>query len=140
MTTPVLEQPLSPSGEGPAFDSPWQAQAFSLVVHLHRGGLFPWQDWVAIFSAVIKEAPATAEESVNDAYYRQWLLATERLVESLGLTTAAAIAERTEAWRQAYLNTPHGQAVALSHASCPPATGHHHHPPRRAPVAVCQAH
>jgi len=66
------------------------------------------------------------------------LLATERLVESLGLTTAAAIAERTEAWRQAYLNTPHGQAVALSHADCPPTAGHHH-PPHRAPVAVSQA-
>lgn len=139
MTTHVSEQPLSPRGEGPAFDSPWQAQAFSLVVHLHRSGLFAWQDWVAIFSAVIQEAPATAEESVNDAYYRQWLLATERLVASLGLTTAAAIAERTEAWRQAYLNTPHGQAVALSHASCPPTAGHHH-PPRHTPVAVSQAH
>jgi len=139
MTTFVSTPPLSPNGEGPAFDSPWQAQAFSLVVHLHRGGLFPWQDWVAIFSAVIREAPATAEESVNDAYYRQWLLATERLVEHLGLTTAAAIAERTEEWRQAYRNTPHGQAVALSHASCPP-HAEHHHPPRRTPVAVSQAH
>lgn len=139
MTTHVSEHPRSPSAEGPAFDSPWQAQAFSLVVHLHRSGLFAWQDWVAIFSAVIQEAPATAEESVNDAYYRQWLLATERLVASLGLTTAAAIAERTEAWRQAYLNTPHGQAVALSHASCPPTAGYHH-PPRHTPVAVSQAH
>lgn len=139
MTTLTLEPSLSPSDEGPAFDSPWQAQAFSLVVHLHRSGLFPWQDWVAIFSAVIQEAPATASESVNDAYYRQWLLATERLVERLGLTTAAAIAERTEEWRQAYRNTPHGQAVALSHASCPP-PAEHHHPPRRAPVAISQAH
>lgn len=138
MTTFLPEQPLSPGGDGPAFDSPWQAQAFSLVVHLHRDGLFRWQDWVVIFSTVIKEAPATADESINDAYYRQWLMATERLVQTLGLATAAAIAERTEQWRQAYLNTPHGQAVALSNASCPPHAPHHQ-APRRAPVAISQA-
>jgi hypothetical protein len=36
--------------EGPVFDKPWQAKAFSLIVHLHRAGLFPWAEWVRTFS------------------------------------------------------------------------------------------
>lgn len=36
--------------EGPVFDKPWQAKAFSLIVHLHRAGLFPWSEWVRTFS------------------------------------------------------------------------------------------
>lgn len=30
--------------EGPVFDKPWQAKAFSLIVHLHRAGLFRGQN------------------------------------------------------------------------------------------------
>ena len=44
--------------EGPVFDKPWQAKAFSLIVHLHRAGLFPWAEWVRTFSEAIKAAPA----------------------------------------------------------------------------------
>ena len=55
--------------EGPVFDKPWQAKAFSLIVHLHRAGLFPWAEWVRTFSEAIKAAPAQPGESVNDAYY-----------------------------------------------------------------------
>ncbi|PLN98868.1 nitrile hydratase accessory protein [Klebsiella michiganensis] len=55
--------------EGPVFDKPWQAKAFSLIVHLHRAGLFPWAEWVQTFSKEINAAPAQPGESANDAYF-----------------------------------------------------------------------
>lgn len=127
-------------GEGPVFEKPWQAQAFSLIVHLHQAGLFPWKDWVRVFSETIKAAPAQPGESANDAYYRQWLTALESLVATLGLTAGDDIARRAGEWRQAYLNTPHGQPVLLQHASQPPTPCHAHgHPPRHEPVAISPA-
>ena len=123
---------------GPAFDHPWQAQVFSLTVHLHKTGLFSWADWVRIFSEEIKASPALPEESVNDTYYRQWLAAMEKLVAVLGFALRDDISRRTNEWRQAYLNTPHGQPVALVHATCPPSHVHFH-TPRRAPVMVSPA-
>lgn len=77
---------LSLDNEGPVFDQPWQAQAFSLLLHLHQTGLFPWKDWVQTFSDEIKASPAQPGESINDAYYRQWIAAMERMVTALGLT------------------------------------------------------
>lgn len=122
------------SGMAP-FEHPWQAQVFSLVVCLHKAGMFSWKAWVDVFSAEIKAHPAQAHESVNDAYYRQWVGATEKMLMSLQMTGEAEISCRTDAWRQAYLNTPHGMPVTLTSASCPP-EHIHHHSVHRIPVAV----
>lgn len=97
---------LSLDDEGPVFDKPWQAQAFSLLLHLHQIGLFPWKDWVQVFSDEIKASPAQPGESVNDTYYRQWIAAMERMVTTLGLAGMEDITQRSEEWQQAYLNTP----------------------------------
>ncbi len=129
---------LPADGDGPVFDAPWQAQAFSLVVNLHKAGLFEWKTWAEIFSAEIAAAPARPDESVNDAYYRQWVAAMERLLASLGLVAEDDVADRAQQWNQAYLNTPHGQPVSLNHASCPPAHEHKHEA-KREPVTVVPA-
>jgi len=64
----------------------------------------------------------------------------ERMVTTLGLTGMEDIVQRGEEWRQAYLNTPHGQPVVLLNASCPPAHGHTgEHLPHREPVAISRA-
>ncbi|MDQ1214315.1 nitrile hydratase accessory protein [Pantoea anthophila] len=125
--------------EGPVFDKPWQAKAFSLIVHLHRAGLFRWAEWVQIFSKEIKAAPAQPGESVNDAYYRQWTAAMENMMTALNLAVPDDISRRTQEWRQAYLNTPHGQPIVLANASCPPAHSHHHLP-LGVPITVSPAH
>lgn len=124
--------------DGPVFDKPWQAQAFALVVNLHQAGLFEWKTWAEIFSAEIAAAPAQPDESANDAYYRQWVAALERLLASLGLVASGDVAHRADAWNAAYLNTPHGQPVSLTHADCPPAHEHKHEA-RRTPVTVVPA-
>jgi nitrile hydratase accessory protein len=112
--------------DGPAFAEPWMAQVFACAVHLSRNGLFTWNEWVDVFSAEIKTHPQQPGEAANTAYYRQWLAALETIVGLKGAASTAEISERQETWRQAYLNTPHGQPVELHHASAPPAAGHHH--------------
>lgn len=126
--------------DGPVFDKPWQSQAFALVVSMHKAGLFRWKDWAETFTAEIDAAPALPGESVNDAYYRQWVAALEKMVASLGLVADGDVSSRAQEWRQAYLNTPHGKPILLAHGSCPPAVDHQHkHEPQRSPVKVVPA-
>ncbi|MDE4305822.1 nitrile hydratase accessory protein [Phaeobacter gallaeciensis] len=125
--------------ESRSFDEPWQAQAFALVVALHKSGKFTWEEWVKTFSSHIKAEPARPGESTNDTYYRQWMLALEEMANSLGDLTTERIDERVGEWRQAYLNTPHGNPVLLINASCPPKGVHHHHAPKLKPVAISSA-
>ena len=114
--------------DGPAFAEPWMAQVFACAVHLSRQGLFTWNEWVDVFSAEIKAHPQEPGEAANAAYYRQWLAALETIVGRKGAASTSEISERQETWRQAYLNTPHGQPVELHRAGgSPEPTAHHHH-------------
>ncbi len=124
--------------DGPVFDHPWQAQAFSMIVHLNKQGHFAWKEWVDTFSKEIKASPDLPGESTNDAYYRQWIAALENMVTSLGVANSTEITERAEEWRKAYINTPHGQPIVLANAACPPAHDHNHSP-KREPVKVSPA-
>ena len=45
--------------EGPVFDKPWQAKAFSLIVHLHRAGLFSMKGAVSEVAAQLGASEAT---------------------------------------------------------------------------------
>lgn len=120
-----LAMPDVPGDEaGPTFDAPWQAQAFAIVVRLHKTGHFGWDDWVRVLSREIARSPVRAGESENDTYYRQWLDALEQIVVTRGLLAAGDTPQRAGEWRAAYINTPHGQAVELAYAECPPAHAH----------------
>ena len=113
--------------DGPAFAEPWMAQVFACAVHLSRRGLFTWNEWVDVFSAEIKAHPQEPGEAANAAYYRQWLAALETIVGRKGAASTSEISERQETWRQAYLNTPHGQPVELHRAGASPEPTAHHH-------------
>jgi nitrile hydratase accessory protein len=104
---------LPPDVDAPPFPAPWQAEAFALTVALHRAGAFAWTEWAAALSAAIARAPAADGETADDAYWRQWLAALDDLLADRGLVEAAALADRIEAWRQAYAATPHGEPVVL---------------------------
>lgn len=132
----LLGKPLKDI-DGPLFDKPWQARAFALVVNMNKAGLFPWKDWSATLGAVIKAEPQQPGETVNDAYYRQWMAALEKMVASLGLVDGADVTSRAEQWRKAYLNTPHGVPITLCNAEKPPAQDTP--APRREPIKVVPA-
>jgi nitrile hydratase accessory protein len=118
-TTPRIDDlPALPRDQsGPVFQEPWQAQAFALAVHLSAAGHFTWQEWVEVLSQQIKTAQAQGDADLGDTYYRHWLAALEQLCAARGLVGPQDLQRRTEEWRRAYLNTPHGQPVALS-AAC----------------------
>jgi nitrile hydratase accessory protein len=105
--------------DDPAFREPWQASAFALAVHLSERGAFAWSEWSA---ALGHEIQAAAQQGSGDsaAYYHRWLDALERLCREKGLVDAAEVDRRRDEWREAYLNTPHGEPVALTAATADP--------------------
>ena len=114
-TQPIDELPALPREQsGPVFKEPWEAQAFALAVHLSAAGHFTWNEWVAVLSQQIKAAQAQGDPDLGDTYYRHWLAALERLCTAKGLVNIQDMQRRTEEWRRAYLNTPHGRPVALA--------------------------
>ncbi len=111
---PARPLPGQPRDEaGPVFKEPWEAQAFALALELHEAGHFTWSEWAEALGAEIKAAQARGDPDLGDTYYRHWLAALERLAAEKGLVPAGDLAARKAAWRQAFLDTPHGQPVAL---------------------------
>jgi len=90
----------------PAFAEPWQAEAFSLTLSLHQRGVFTWTEWAETLGREIAAAP-------EEEYYLRWLAALERIVAEKGLTSAAELETRRDAWDRAARATPHGQPIAL---------------------------
>ncbi len=106
-----LTLPRLPRDEtGPVFAEPWQAQAFALALQLHAQGAFAWTEWADTLSRRLKAAGPRDDGS---RYYEHWLDALEDLVTGKQLAAAAALAERKEAWAEAYRRTPHGKPVEL---------------------------
>jgi nitrile hydratase accessory protein len=104
LTQPELQ--TEPVFAEPVFAEPWQAQAFALAVRLSEQGYFTWKEWSAALADELKT-------EASRGYYEHWLAALERLVTAKGLTNAAALLERKEAWADAYRHTPHGIPVEL---------------------------
>jgi len=109
--------PLPRDSEGPVFAEPWQAQAFALAVRLSELGHFTWKEWAAALAEELKSGADRGEPDDGSRYYEHWLAALERLVTAHGLSDAAAMLARKEAWADAYRNTPHGKPVELISAA-----------------------
>lgn len=106
----VLGLPRLPrDAEGPVFAEPWQAQAFALTLKLHEGGAFTWPEWAEALSAELAGDPTDD----GTRYYDHWVAALEGLVTGRNLAARDELMARKEAWKNAYLHTPHGQPVHL---------------------------
>ncbi len=113
MTSQSAARPVPGQPRDEVFKEPWEAQAFALALELHEAGHFTWAEWTETLSAEIKAAQARGDPDLGDTYYEHWLAAIERLAAAKGLVPAGDLAARKAAWRQAFLDTPHGQPVAL---------------------------
>lgn len=95
--------------EAPAFDAPWQAQAYAMSqVLIERGRIAP-ADWSAALGAAIRRRLAGGAPDTTETYF-------EAVAEALETVLAVAddeIARIADAWRQAYETTPHGKPVRL---------------------------
>lgn len=101
------------SEEGPVFNEPWQAQAFALTLSLQEAGLIDTAEWTDALAAAITKAQEAGDPDLGDSYYEHWLSALEALVQIKSLSTSEELNDRVEAWRRAYLATPHGQSILL---------------------------
>ena len=86
LTSRAVSSLTTPADEAQAFDAPWQAQAFAMVVQLAENGVFTWPEWVAAFAA--------EPESDGRSYYERWLAAAEKLMVAKGLTSFDQLAAR----------------------------------------------
>jgi len=117
-TRPIVQDleslPHLPRDEGgPVFAEPWQAQAFALAVRLSEQGHFTWTEWSEALGAQLRAASERGEPDDGSRYYEYWLAALETLVTEKQLTDSTKLAERKEAWAEAYRATPHGEPVKL---------------------------
>jgi nitrile hydratase accessory protein len=113
----IKDLPMIPrDADGPVFQAPWQAAAFALAVRLSAEGHFTWPEWTEVFSEEIRKAQGKGDPDLGDTYYDHWVNALERLCEERRLVDHDDMSQRTEGWRQAYLNTPHGKPIELSAA------------------------
>ena len=112
---PSATLPRLPRDEGgPVFAEPWEAQAFALAVTLSEQGHFTWKEWAAALAVELQAAADRGEPDDGSRYYHDWLAVLERLVTAKGLTSPQALAQRKDAWEDAYRHTPHGKPVELS--------------------------
>ena len=111
--------PLARHDDGPVFDEPWQAQALALAFNLMDRGVFSNNRWSEALGAELESARARGDADDVQTYYQCVLAALEKLLASDGRISTGSLGSRTEAWRRAYLNTPHGQPVELEAADAP---------------------
>jgi nitrile hydratase accessory protein len=147
--------PVAPESNGlaarPVFAKPWHATVFGLVVSLHSDGRFSWPDWVAAYARRDQASPDRAGECVEDGYYRRVLETLQDILAAQDQVTSEALRTMDDAWRRAYLATPHGEPVELENALAGTVRddhkhGHTHHHgtgaalrPRLEPVAISPA-
>ena len=106
-------RPLARRDGEPVFDDPWQAQVLGVAFSLVDRGVFSAQDWSEALGAALRQAAAAGAPDNSATYYGAVLATLEQLTAAAGAVCVEAMAARREAWRQAYLRTPHGKPVLL---------------------------
>ncbi len=126
--------PCEPAPGAPVFAEPWHAEVLAIAYALTRAGLFTAAEWADALGAEIRRTAAAGDPDSDAGYYGAALAALERLAGQGSPETGASLEARVEAWRRAYINTPHGQPVTLaagagSADNCRHARDHddHHH-------------
>jgi hypothetical protein len=89
--------------------------------------MFSAVEWAETLGAEIRRLADEGEPDNEEAYYRAALGALEPLVGEKSPDAGELLVDRVEAWRRAYLNTPHGQPVTLAAAAGPAENHVHHH-------------
>lgn len=106
-------RPPASDGNEAVFDEPWQAQILAMAFRLAEKGVFSSAQWSQTLGAELRDAAGTGKTDNQETYYAAALTALEKLAAAHGGVSDDNLKDRTEAWRRAYLNTPHGQPVKL---------------------------
>lgn len=96
------------------FEESWHAQVMSLAFNLLERGHFSNAQWSEALGAELASARDRGDPDDPNTYYCGALAALEGLLGEQKILNADNIDSCTEAWRSAYLQTPHGQPVVLN--------------------------
>lgn len=110
------EDPLGPlqrKNGDPTFDEAWQAQSLAIADTLVEAGVLTAIDWAAALGSELQSAARAGAADNTETYYLAVLTAAENLLRRMEMVSRDELDARVEAWRQAYLNTPHGKPVEL---------------------------
>jgi len=105
--------PLQRKDGDPTFDEAWQAQSLAIADMLIDAGVVTATGWAEALGAELKSAAQAGAADNADTYYLAVLRAVEKLLRHIEIIGRDELDARVEAWRQAYLNTPHGKPVEL---------------------------
>ncbi len=94
------------------FAEPWHAQVLGLAQLLVDAGHVTPADWAQTLGAELTRATRDGKPDTEDTYFSAVLAALERVSAEANITPQD-LESRVEAWRHAYLDTPHGQPVRL---------------------------
>ena len=97
----------------PAFNEPWQAEAYALVQVLIETGRISPQGWATAFGAALRQAATDGEPDSSETYYAALSKALERALVAGGTVQDIEVGQRVDDWRAAYNRTPHGKPVRL---------------------------
>lgn len=135
------------SADGPTFDAPWQARAFSLAVALTDEADENDEDdlsWTEFQSRLVAEVDAGSDDDrtgvpgdgsdAEAVYYRQWLAALERLLVERGVIDSGDLRDRVESFESGARDAhefvdgdPHEHADALPEGHADGADHDHGH-------------
>ncbi len=105
--------PLVRNDQDPVFEEGWQAQVLALAFNLVDRGQFTSVEWSEALGAELVKANERGDADDTSTYYQAVLSALEGLLSTQESLPGNLLNERTEAWRSAYLRTPHGHPVEL---------------------------
>jgi nitrile hydratase accessory protein len=114
-----LSRPIEPLQDDPrpAFNEPWQAEAYALVQVLIESARISPQEWASAFGAALRQAVTDGEPDSGETYYTSLAEALERVLVAEGTLQEAEVEQRIDDWRAAYNRTPHGKPVRLGGAA-----------------------
>jgi len=124
---PAAIWPREGKPDAPVFAEPWHAQVLAVAYGLSVSGLFSASDWATALGAALRQSEERGEPDTDETYYAAALVALEKLVAERAPATGDAHPARIEAWRRAYLRTPHGKPVELAAGLDPEKTVAHTH-------------
>lgn len=109
--------PLQRKDGDPTFDEAWQAQSLAIADTLVDAGVVTATAWAEALGFEVQSAARAGAADNADTYYLAVLGAVEKLLRQIEIIGRDELDARVEAWRQAYLSTPHGKPVKLRAAS-----------------------
>ena len=86
---------------------------FALTVHLNESGYFSWSDWAKKFGTSLNKHGVDRALNGGEDYFTVWLDALEEFLIEINMTGRKDLVLIKEAWKTAYLTTPHGSPISL---------------------------